>query len=270
MARIRTIKPEFPQSESMGRVSRESRLCFVLLWTIADDEGRLRGNSRMLASLLYPYDDDARKHIDSWLDELSTEGCLDRYTADGQQYIQIRNWLIHQKIDRPSKSKFPALASTREDSRELDEPSSLEGKGSKDQGRDQGMEGKGESAAPQSDAAPAFILPVAGGKEFPVSQEQVEGWQRDFPGVDVCQQLRCMRAWCDANPTRQKTARGVPAFVVRWLSKEQDRGRPSTAPPQETAHQRAMRERWEAVRGTPAGKVIDITPHPVHLALGVA
>lgn len=107
MARIRTIKPEFPQSESMGRVSRESRLCFMLLWTLADDSGRLRGNSRMLASLLYPYDDDAGKLIDGWLSELSTEGCIVRYSADGDSYLQICNWLKHQKIDKPSASKIP-------------------------------------------------------------------------------------------------------------------------------------------------------------------
>jgi len=42
MARIRTIKPEFPHSESMGRVSRDARLLFVMLFTIVDDEGRAR------------------------------------------------------------------------------------------------------------------------------------------------------------------------------------------------------------------------------------
>ena len=138
MARIRTIKPEFPQSESMGRVSREARYCFVLLWTIADDAGRLRGNSRMLASLLYPYDDDAPALIDSWLLELESEGCIVRYKPDGNTYIQISNWLIHQKIDRPSESKIqpPSDDSVipRESSRNL-------GVGSKDQGpriKDQG------------------------------------------------------------------------------------------------------------------------------------
>lgn len=109
MARIRTIKPEFPQSESMGRVSRESRLCFILLFTLADDAGRLRGNSRMLASLLYPYDDDAKKVIDKWLAELHEEGCIVRYEIEGDQYIQINKWLQHQKIDRPSESKIPAF-----------------------------------------------------------------------------------------------------------------------------------------------------------------
>lgn len=119
MARIRTIKPEFPQSESMGRVSREARYCFVMLWTLADDSGRLRGNSRMLASLLYPYDDDASGLISGWLDELQREGCVFRYEVDGAAYIEITNWLSHQKIDKPSESKLP---SPREDSRKPAKP----------------------------------------------------------------------------------------------------------------------------------------------------
>lgn len=107
MARIRSIKPELPQSESMGNVSRDARLTFILLWTLSDDEGRLRGNSRMLASLLFPYDDDVPSLIDSWMMELESEGCIVRYKVEGQSYVQICNWLIHQKIDKPSRSKIP-------------------------------------------------------------------------------------------------------------------------------------------------------------------
>ncbi|UGQ44957.1 hypothetical protein [Massilia endophytica] len=137
MARIRTIKPEFPQSESMGNVSRDARLTFLQLWTIADDEGRLRGNSRMLASLLFPYDDDAPALIDGWLAELEREGCIVRYQVGSQNYLQIANWLIHQKIDKPSKSKIPefvpaprVIANVREYSSE-DQGSRI-----KDQGKD--------------------------------------------------------------------------------------------------------------------------------------
>lgn len=141
MARIRSIKPEFPHSESMGRVSRDARLTFLLMWTIADDEGRLRGNSRILASLLFPYDSDAGSLMEGWVAELQQEGCLDRYEVEGSTYIQIRNWLKHQKIDRPSKSKIPpfdessrVLASNREaSSGDLDLDLDREGKG-----RDQG------------------------------------------------------------------------------------------------------------------------------------
>jgi hypothetical protein len=116
VARIRTIKPEFPQSETIGALSREARLLFILLWTIVDDEGRVRAASRMLASLLYPYDVDANKLIDRWLAELESQNCVRRYIVDGATYLDIPNWLKHQKIDRPSKSRLPAFASPREDS----------------------------------------------------------------------------------------------------------------------------------------------------------
>lgn len=155
MARIRTIKPEFPQSESMGRVSRDARLLFIELWTLADDAGRLRAAPRMLASLLFPYDDDAPGLIDGWLDELEGEDCLMRYTVDDHAYIQIANWVSHQKIDKPAPSKIPPVANVREDSRGIDDESrgfanvredsaTTRERSSEDQGRDQGKEGKGE------------------------------------------------------------------------------------------------------------------------------
>lgn len=141
MARIRTIKPEFPHSESMGRVSRDARLLFIQLWTLADDSGRLRGNSRILASLLYPYDDDAKDLMDDWLAELDRERCIDRYVVDGATYLQIVSWSEHQKIDKPSASKLPefdeasrVVAKPREKSRSVvggldQEWNGLEGKG---------------------------------------------------------------------------------------------------------------------------------------------
>jgi hypothetical protein len=123
MARIRTIKPEFPQSESIGALSRDARLLFIQLWTIVDDAGRSRAASRMLASLLYPYDDDAAGLIDGWLAELEQSGFVRRYIFEGSTYLEVSNWLKHQKIDHPSASRFPAyspdLAKPREDSRSL-------------------------------------------------------------------------------------------------------------------------------------------------------
>jgi hypothetical protein len=148
MARIRSIKPEFPQSESMGRVSRDARLTFVLLWTIADDAGRLRGNSRMLASLLYPYDSDAPRLIDRWLEELSKEKCLVRYKVNGNQYIEICNWLSHQKIDHPSKSKIEPFSNALEDSREPREGSWEDGNGREGSGRERKGSGREVSLPP--------------------------------------------------------------------------------------------------------------------------
>jgi hypothetical protein len=225
MARIRTIKPEFPQSESMGNVTRDARLLFIMIWTVADDSGRLRGNSRMLASLLFPYDDDAKRLIDGWMAQLEREKCITRYQVDGASYVQVENWTSHQKIDKPSASKLPAK---EQDSRILSnplEPSSLD-QGSKDQGRDQG-EDQGNSAEPQSDSTlivPVISIPLVDKTEYPVTDEQVSEWSAAYPAVDVMQQLRGMRQWCISNPQKQKTQRGINAFIVRWLSSRQDKG----------------------------------------------
>ena len=87
----------------------------------------------MLASLLFPYDDDAPMLMDSWLKELEGEKCVVRYQADGQSYLEVCNWLNHQKIDKPSQSKFPSFESVRESSRILANPP-----------RRKGREGKGK------------------------------------------------------------------------------------------------------------------------------
>ncbi len=108
MGRIRTIKPETPESESLGRVSREARLCFLLLFTQADDEGRMRGNAQMLAGRLFPYDEDAKGLMEGWLGALEGEGCIQRYIVDGKAYLQIVEWKKHQKVDKPTPSRFPA------------------------------------------------------------------------------------------------------------------------------------------------------------------
>ncbi len=228
MARIRTIKPEFPQSESMGRVGREARLCFILLWTLADDAGRLRGNSRMLASLLYPYDDDSKTLIDGWLSELSSEGCIARYEAQGTSYVQIISWLDHQKIDKPTPSKLPELPTT---SRKVAKPR----EDSCRKGREwNGVEG---SAEPQDDSTPApanppvIGIPLVDGTDYPITEKQIQEWGVAYPAVDVLQELREMRTWSQANPANRKTARGVNAFVIRWLGKEQDKGGRVRQPP---------------------------------------
>lgn len=134
--RIRTIKPEFWQSESLSRVSREARLLFIGLFSACDDSGKTRAASRFLASLLFPYDLDALQHIDRWLEELEREGCVRRYKVDGNTYLEIPKWLSHQKIDKPSKSKLPEFAEGSggfaEDSRGF-----VVGSGIRDQGKDQ-------------------------------------------------------------------------------------------------------------------------------------
>lgn len=211
MARIRTIKPEFPQSESMGNVSRDARLCFVLLWTLADDSGRLRGNSRMLASLLFPYDDDAPALIGGWLDELEQEGCITRYVVDGATYVEVAKWLSHQKIDKPTPSKLPPpeacsriLANPRE-SYPLDQ-------GPKDQGRD----------LDQGPIAPTALVGSPGGDTDATAAQVVELKTQRIP-CPAMELVEAFHAECPTLPRVMSLNDSRRKHVVaRWREVDAD------------------------------------------------
>lgn len=203
--RIRSIKPEFWTSESMGRVSREARLFFVGLWSLADDSGRTRAASRMLASLLYPYDDDARAHVDDWLAELEREQCIRRYEVGGNHYLEVCNWLSHQKIDRPSPSKLPAppeaLASPREPSRAL-----VLGTGNREQGT-----GNGNTPNPPKGAVvPDIIEDKAPEDTAQTAGELPESWAKL---VDPGKIVAYVRKLTTAEPSSAQLACWKAAMV---------------------------------------------------------
>ena len=68
--------------------------------------------------------------------------------------------------------------------------------------------------------------------EHEVTQCDLDNWQELFPGVDVMQELRSMKAWCEGNPALRKTKKGIVRFIVSWLVREQNKSstRPASAP----------------------------------------
>lgn len=77
---------------------------------------------------------------------------------------------------------------------------------------------------PAAPSSPVVISIILNDKtEFPITEADVEGWKDLYPAVDVLQELRKMKGWADANPTKRKTKAGIKRFINAWLSKEQDR-----------------------------------------------
>ena len=80
-----------------------------------------------------------------------------------------------------------------------------------------------KSSEPPADVA---AIPLNDGTEWTPTMSLAKEYIDLYPNVDVKQAFNAMRAWCMSNPSRRKTRRGITAFVNRWLSKEQDSGRP--------------------------------------------
>lgn len=112
MARIRSIKPDAFKSDTLSQIPRGVRWTFAGLWTYLDDDGYGRDNVRLIKAALYPLDEDVTVDvIADDLKQLEAIGSICRYEDDGKGYLHVpkspdKGW-DHQKINRPTPSKFP-------------------------------------------------------------------------------------------------------------------------------------------------------------------
>ena len=79
-----------------------------------------------------------------------------------------------------------------------------------------------QSSAPET-AMNAPGIPIKGGVEWRPTVNELNEWIKFYSAVDVIRELGRMRIWCQNNPDRKKTARGIRRFVTTWLDKEQNR-----------------------------------------------
>jgi uncharacterized protein YdaU (DUF1376 family) len=88
------------------------------------------------------------------------------------------------------------------------------------------------TAPEPKDTSPSLLtFPTIGahGATWHLRETQAGEWRSLFPAVDVLGEARKALAWLQANPTKRKTAKGMPRFLVGWLSRCVDRGGNSTA-----------------------------------------
>lgn len=78
-------------------------------------------------------------------------------------------------------------------------------------------------AAPPS--PPVLTFPTTGvTKTWNLAAAYVAELQIAYEAVDILAEARKALTWVNANPTRKKTAKGMPAFLVNWLNTSVRRG----------------------------------------------
>jgi hypothetical protein len=108
MARSRMIKPEFWDDEKLAKVSRDARLTYIGLWNFCDDYGTTKANSLWLKSRIFPFDEKiALKDFERWISELIEIKRIFKFSENGDNFYYLPNFLKHQVINRPSKTRYP-------------------------------------------------------------------------------------------------------------------------------------------------------------------
>ena len=79
------------------------------------------------------------------------------------------------------------------------------------------------------EASPGISILLKGGGEYTVTGTEVAEWASAYPGQDVISELRKVRAWSIANPTKRKTKVGMPSHINGWLARNANAppGKPS-------------------------------------------
>lgn len=145
MARIRTIKPEFWTDEKIVSLSPTARLLFIGLWNFCDDDGRMEFSPIRIKLQILPLDP---TDLSAELGELRRD-LVDVYQVAGKQYLQVRNFAKHQKVDKRTRSKLPAPPPNPTEPRRPppSPPDGMEGNGRE-------KEGKGNDAPPTPSPPP--------------------------------------------------------------------------------------------------------------------
>lgn len=91
---------EFWLDEKIGSLPPEARLLYIGTWSLADDNGVLRGNPAYIRSQLFAYDEEVTAaDVRRWIELLTAERMLVPFTHRGEHYLLVRRFRDHQKID---------------------------------------------------------------------------------------------------------------------------------------------------------------------------
>lgn len=98
------------QNESFAKMTKLARLVYIGLITLADDDGRLKGNTTLLKSQIFPYEprisvDDIKKAVK----EAVNAKLIIFYKEGNNYYIAHPNWTKYQllRADRKRDSAIP-------------------------------------------------------------------------------------------------------------------------------------------------------------------
>jgi len=65
---------------------------------------------------------------------------------------------------------------------------------------------------------------LSNGDHWEPEEQDILAWQQAYKKVDVYGELDAMACWCEANPSKRKTKKGIKRFVNSWLNRANQAG----------------------------------------------
>ena len=240
MAKRRFLSKDIVRSDAFVDMPLSTQALYMHLMMEADDDGFV-GNPKLVIRLVGANEDDLKVLMLKRFVLVFPTGIIvikhfkmqntippDRYTAtvyreelaqlrikDNRSYTELEHVEISMPFTECQHNVNTLETQYRLDKSRLDK-NSIE------------KEIYAQSANAESAAVIVYKIPLQSKKENPiyhnVFEDDIEHYRELYPAVDIDAEIRKMIGWCEANPAKRKTPRGVRAFITTWLSKEQDKG----------------------------------------------
>jgi hypothetical protein len=200
--------------KGIGRDSRMVQACergltplavFTVLLTLADNDGQI-ANVRAKDLSLEMCGVDQRTIVAA-LDALALVGIISKQEANVEQTLSKQPANAEQTVSVQSLHEEPSndaalSATTVQDKDKTRQDITLADQGKPDPGSDV-----------------VSVIVSKDGQPFAITTAMVEAWQPHYPNADVAAEVGRIAVWHAANPSKQKTLRGMTAFVVNWLAR---------------------------------------------------
>ena len=227
----RILKESICQSEEINKLTWFEEAFFYRLIVACDDYGRFDGRVKIIKGTCFPLKEIKDKEIQEGLDHMCAAGLIRLYTVDDRPYLEMVTWNKHQRI-RNQRSKYPSPPSISNSlTVDSNSPQLAADCGLNPIQSNTESEYQSESiisSEPKAASEPPVItLKLNDGSEYPFYQNDVSSYMNTYPAVDIMQQFREMKKWCEDNPSKRKTKAGIKRFVNSWLAREQDKYHPA-------------------------------------------
>ena len=255
----RILKESIRTDQQINKLSDFQFRLWTYLLTYVDDYGRGNADADLVKGFCFARRKDVTaKAVEKGLLDLQEIGLIKLYKVEDEIYFHFPSWEKHQRIQSknakhpapPEKEEDyistvthgnpPLTTVTHGDSRkstvdhgnpppevelELEEELNITSTVV-----DVCSELKKDKQAIDEKEQAIFEMPTNTGEGYPFFQSDIDFYKSLYPSVDIAQEMRKMVGWSNANPAKRKTKGGMKRFVNAWLSREQDKHKPTTAP----------------------------------------
>lgn len=228
----RILKDSILTDKAFNSLTMTEESIYHRLLVSADDYGVFYADPLLLLRILYPRRTDITEEaVRESLDHLEAAGFISRYTAEGDDYLQICSWEKTQRL-RNTRHKFPTPEGTEEppaapEAEAKEEVQKEKSPAPEPQAAEPTPNSKTENPDKAADPGPKTAdeiiidLPLNDNTTYAVTQGEINEFSALYPAVDVLQEYRGMKAWCMSNPHKRKTRNGIKKFINGWLANAQ-------------------------------------------------